>query len=64
MANKVITGTKDKKRFEVVKGDSDTRAIRCPDAKCRNVARQVPDGKGGFKYQCGTCQKVFTFTRI
>jgi len=64
MANKVIQGTKDKKRFEVIKGEKDTRAIRCTDPKCRNVARQVPDGKGGLKFQCGTCLKVFSFTRI
>lgn len=64
MADKVIKGTKDRKQFQVIKGSSDTREIRCTDPKCKNVAKQVPDGKGGQKYQCLACGTVFTFTPI
>jgi hypothetical protein len=64
MADKVLRGTKDRKTFQVIKGSSDTREIRCTDQKCKNVAKQVPDGKGGTKYQCLSCGTVFTHTRI
>lgn len=64
MADKVIKGTKDRKNYEVIKGSSDTREIRCTNPKCKNVAKQVPDGKGGFKYQCLSCHSVFTFSKI
>lgn len=63
MANKpVITGTRDKKRFQVVKGSQDTREIRC--TRCKNVAKQIPDGKGGHKYHCGTCGTTFVHTKL
>ncbi len=64
MANKIISGTKDRKQFQVIKGAKDTRAIRCTDPKCRNVATQVPDGKGGFQCKCTVCSRVFKFTRM
>ncbi len=59
---KTITGTRDKKRFQVVKGQSDTREIRC--TVCKNVAKQVPDGKGGSVYKCSTCNTTFRHTTI
>lgn len=61
---KVITGTKDRKKFDVVKGEKDTRAIRCTNPKCKNVAIQVPDGKGGFMYKCASCRTTFRFTQL
>lgn len=65
MAKKpVVTGTRDKKRFQVIKGSSDTREIRCTLTTCKNVAKQVPDGKGGFIYKCGSCGTTFKHTRI
>ena len=64
MATKVIKGTKDRKNYQVIKGDADNRAIRCTNQKCRNVAVQVPDGKGGTIYQCSTCQQKFKFTKM
>lgn len=60
---KVIKGTKDRK-YQVIKGSSDQREIRCTNGKCRNVARQVPNGKGGTTYKCGTCGFQFSFTKI
>lgn len=64
MANKVIKGTKDRKQFQVVKGAADTRAIRCTNQKCKNVAMQVPDGKGGNTYKCLCCGTTFNFTKL
>ncbi len=64
MADKIIKGTKDFKHYQVLKGSPDTREIRCINPKCRNVAGQVPDGKGGFKYKCLACGSVFSFTKI
>ena len=61
---KVIKGTKDLKRYQVLKGPSDTRQIRCTNQKCRNLAVQVPDGKGGFIYQCSTCKAKFKHTAL
>lgn len=60
--DKTIKGTKDRKRFQVIKGSSDTREIRCN--KCRGVAKQVPDGKGGFVCKCQICGTSFTFARM
>lgn len=62
MANKVITGTKDLKNYQVLKGQSDTRQIRCPT--CHELAVQVPDGKGEFVYECAGCRRRFSHTRI
>lgn len=62
MADKVIKGTKDKKRYEIIKGTRDQRELRCP--KCRNVAIQTPDGKGGTICVCSTCNAKFTFKRL
>lgn len=61
---KTITGSRDAKRFQVIKGSSDTREIRCIKPRCKNVARQVADGKGGFICQCLTCGAKFTFSKI
>ena len=58
----VIKGTKDLKNFHVLKGQSDTRQIRC--TKCNDIATQVPDGKGGFVYKCGACLTQFKMTQI
>ncbi len=65
---KVIKGTKDAakkdvaykkaKDFRVVKGPKDVRQVRCPG--CKELASQVPDGKGGNIYQC-TCGRRFAF---
>lgn len=63
-ANKVITGTKAGKQFQVIKGAADTRAIRCTNPICKNVAQQVPDGKGGSEYKCLSCGSTFKHTRI
>lgn len=62
MSNKVIKGTKDQKVFKVIKGQSDTRQIRCTNQKCKNLARQVPDGKGGHVYKCEACGTKFSFS--
>lgn len=64
MADKVVKGTKDRKGFQVVKGANDTRALRCKNPKCGNVAVQVPDGKGGHTYRCQTCGSNFKFTQF
>jgi hypothetical protein len=61
---KVIKGTKDRKRFQVLKGQADTRQIRCTNQKCRNIAVQVPDSKGGFVYRCQTCGREFSFMQL
>jgi hypothetical protein len=60
--NKVIKGTKDKKRYEIIKGSPDQREIRC--TKCRSIATQVPDGKGGFICRCTSCGSTFRFKRL
>lgn len=62
----VIKGSKDLKRSQasVVKGQSDSRQIRC--TKCKELAVQVPDGKGGYVYQCTAtvCGTRFSMTRM
>lgn len=62
MADKVIPGTKARKQFQVVKGQKDTREIRC--TKCKGVAAQVADGKGGFIHKCFTCGTTFRFSSL
>ena len=59
---KVIKGTKDQRNYRVIKGQSDTRQIRC--TKCKELASQVPDNKGGFIYRCPSCGTSFVFTQI
>ena len=58
----MIKGTKDQKKYRVVKGQSDARQVRC--TKCKELAPQVPDGKGGFVYKCPACGTRFTFTQL
>jgi DNA-directed RNA polymerase subunit RPC12/RpoP len=60
--DKVIKGTKDLKNYQIIKGTPDQREIRCTN--CKNVATQVPDGKGGFVCTCPNCGAKFTFKRI
>lgn len=62
--SKVVKGTKDLKKYRVVKGPADTRQVRCTNQKCKNLATQVPDGKGGMVYQCSACGAKFLFTRM
>ena len=62
MPDKVIKGTKDKKQYQVVKGTKDQRELRC--LKCRNVATQIPDGRGGTICRCQTCGAQFRFQRL
>jgi len=62
MPDKVIKGTKDKRQYEIIKGTKDQREIRCP--KCRNVATQTPDGKGGTICACPNCGSKFSFRRL
>lgn len=64
MGDKIIKGTKDRKRYQVIKGSQDTREIRCTNPKCKNVVRQVPDGRGGFTYKCSSCQATYNFLKI
>ena len=64
MPDKVIKGTKDRKNFQIVKGPSDTRQIRCTNKKCNNLAIQVHDGRGGHVYECTTCKTRFAFSKI
>lgn len=58
----VIKGTKDLKNYQVVRGPQDTRQVRC--TKCKELASQVPDGKGGFVYECASCKTRFKMTQI
>lgn len=60
--DKVIKGTKDLHNYKVVKGPQDARQIRCPG--CKELASQVPDGKGGTICQCSGCGKKFKFRAI
>jgi len=60
--SQVIKGTRDRKKYQVVKGQTDARQVRC--TKCKELASQVPDGKGGFVYKCPSCGTQFTFTQI
>lgn len=60
--DKVIKGTKDNKQYQIIKGTPDQRELRCP--KCKNVATQVPDGKGGFICRCPTCGAQFKFQKL
>lgn len=62
MSEKVIKGTKDRRNYQVIRGTSDQREIRC--TKCKGVATQVPDGKGGFLCRCKTCGAQFKFTSL
>jgi len=57
----VIKGTKDKRSYQVVKGPKDARQVRCP--RCKELASQVPDGKGGYVYAC-PCGARFAFSAI
>lgn len=50
------------KQYQIIKGTADQRELRCP--KCKNVATQVPDGKGGFVCKCSTCGAQFKFQRL
>jgi hypothetical protein len=52
------------KKYKVIKGSPDLREMRCTDPKCRNIARQVPDGKGGSVCQCSICGLRFSFSQI
>lgn len=61
---KVIKGTQDRKRYQTIKGSSDVRELRCTNPKCKNVAKQVPDGKGGVMYQCSSCGNRFNFATM
>lgn len=61
---KVIKGSKDARAYKVIKGPEDTRQIRCTNQKCKNLARQVPDGKGGHVYQCDACGTKFLFSSM
>jgi hypothetical protein len=61
---KVIKGTKDRKSYKVIKGPADTRQVRCTNQKCKNMAQQVPDGKGGTIYKCLVCGTKFSFTSM
>lgn len=63
-AKKVVNGTKDRKKFQVIKGQTDTRQLRCTNQKCKNLAIQVPDGKGGFICQCTSCGLKFKFAQL
>lgn len=56
---KVIEGTKDRKQYQVLRGQKDTRQIRCPNKKCNNLVGQVADGRGGFHYKCSFCGTAF-----
>lgn len=60
--SKVIKGTKDLRTVRVIKGQKDTRQLRCPN--CKELATQVPDGKGGTMTKCPSCQSTFNCTRI
>ncbi len=60
--DKVIKGTKDNKQYQIIKGTSDQRELRCP--KCRNVATQVPNGNGGFICKCSVCRAEFKFQKL
>ncbi len=58
---KVITGTASMKKVAVVRGQKDVRQVRCP--KCKyGLAVAVPDGKGGTKQRCNSCQAEFVST--
>ncbi len=50
---KVIKGTKDLRGYQVIKGASDARQIRC--GRWKGLAVPVPDGAGGFLYRCSGC---------
>lgn len=52
----------NKKQYQIIKGTPDQRELRCP--KCKNVATQVPDGKGGFICKCQTCGTQLTSKKI
>ena len=62
--SKVVKGTKDKKKYQVLKGPSDTRQLRCTKQTCKNLVVQVPDGKGGFVYECPVCKARYSFLTI
>lgn len=59
---KVIKGTRDLRNYQIIKGTSDQRELRCP--KCKGVATQVPDGKGGTICQCKVCKARFKFSSL
>jgi hypothetical protein len=53
----VIKGTKDRKQYQVLRGITDTRKIRCK--RCQGLALEVPDGKGGKILKCSQCDLEF-----
>lgn len=61
---KILQGTQDlkQKKGHVVKGTSDPRQLRCPG--CNNLAKNVPDGKGGSRLECGFCHRIFKSTAL
>lgn len=62
---KIISGTRDFKKSKPVKTlRSNIGEIRCTNQKCKNIAKQVPDGKGGQRHRCLTCGLTFTFTNF
>jgi hypothetical protein len=60
--SKIIKGSKDQRRYDVLKGPKDTRQMRC--RKCHGLAIQQPDGKGGYIYICSGCGTPYRFTTI
>lgn len=62
--NKVITGTKDRRKYSVVKGQKDVRQVRCTNKLCGALVSASPDGKGGDRYLCHQCGNRIVSTKI
>lgn len=61
--SRVIKGTKDKRKMQVVAGQKDVRQVRCIHCKS-GLASAVPDGKGGTVCRCPNCGAAFDFKAI
>ena len=59
---KTIEGTKARRTTQVVKGQTNTRQMRCK--RCNNLTQEVSDGKGGLKTKCPQCGVEYKVTSI
>lgn len=62
--DKVVTGSKDNRSIQILKGPKDVRQVRCTNKLCGALISASPDGKGGVRHKCHQCGTLVTSTRI
>lgn len=59
---RVIEGTGQKQRFQVLKAYQGVKKARC--MTCGELAIETPDGRGGLQLQCPQCKTVMKVTKL